>query len=250
MRRQILLVVCVLLATLWLAWPERSPAPVPLSMPIASADVRAATAPSAVSWRDVGSSLLPPLAPPLLTPPPLASPRTLVGRVVDQYGAAIANAFVGTTANNSDAVHSDAEGGFLLRGLPAGVVQIFAGAAGFADGHLTVSPHAGDATLTLHPASVLRVRLARAPEVELMASMCRPGNPGDDEPFCSARVIVPPGQIEFAFTRLAGGHHELRIEYGEQLLLKLPVDPIPGTDLLLEGVELPAADFATPVAPP
>lgn len=167
--------------------------------------------------------------------------RSLRGRVVSDEGLPVAGALVGSTAPAAETARTDAAGQFRMHGVPSGWIQVYAVAPGHADRHVLLEPGQSDVELVLpREASILASLRGPAPS-ELLASICRPLDPMQDTPFCLARVVVQAGQQTFSLARLPSGAHELWIEAGDQILLKVPVETRAGEQLELRGLEMNAA---------
>ncbi|MDX2023466.1 MAG: carboxypeptidase-like regulatory domain-containing protein [Deltaproteobacteria bacterium] len=188
-------------------------------------------------------------APVSTTTPPLPEPsrgaavtelRQVTGRVVNDQRTPVGGALVGSTAATVEAVRTDGAGRFWLHGLPPGWLQVYAVAPGHASRHILLEPQQDVVELILGREASLHASLFAPARSELLASICRPRDSLQEDPFCVARVVVPAGQRAFEIERLPEGEHELWVEEQGQLLLQLPLSTRAGERLELDGLRLHA----------
>lgn len=180
---------------------------------------------------------------PQLTPAGPVIPRVpRLGRVVDEGGAPVAQALIGSTSAEVVVARTNAAGEFRLDNVPHAGAQIYVVAPGHADRHLIMPPASEPLTIVLAKQAALRGRLLRPAPRDLLVSLCLPQDAPDDVPFCVARVLLPAGSQPFAFDRLAAGGHELLIELDDRSVMRLPVH-------LRAGVATDVGEIDPPLAP-
>lgn len=100
--------------------------------------------------------------------------RVLSGRVVDETGAAVPGARVGSSDEGGGITTADEQGRFELTGLGDATVNVFATAEGFAPRHLrALRPGSANVELRLQKPASVEARVVLASEAKsLMVSVC------------------------------------------------------------------------------
>ncbi|MCC6903058.1 MAG: carboxypeptidase regulatory-like domain-containing protein [Polyangiaceae bacterium] len=143
----------------------------------------------------------------------LSEGRTLSGRVVDDRGAAVPGAKVGSSDDTGGFTTADDAGRFELGGLGDEPINVFAMATGFAPRHVRgLRPGSANVELRLERPSSLEasVELASAAK-SLMVSVCARDAHFAKE-ICVDRRIVEPPEREIVLEGLPSGTFDLVLE--------------------------------------
>jgi len=139
--------------------------------------------------------------------------RALSGRVVDDSGAPVASAAVGSSDLGGALASSDADGRFELRGLGDAPINVFASAEGFAPRHLrALRPGSANVELRLErPASIEAIVSQDGEAKSLMVSACA-FDAHFSEELCVARKLVEPQTTEVVLDGLPSGTFDIVFE--------------------------------------
>lgn len=159
----------------------------------------------------------------------LAQGSTLSGRVVDERGAAVPGAKVGSNDESGGFSTADSEGRFELAGLGTSPVNVFATAEGFAPRHLrAVRPGSLNLELRLErPASVGASVVTEGTPASLLASVCEYDTHFARE-VCVARRHYAPVEPRIAIEGLPSGSFDLVLEAEGHLSARVRVTLSPG----------------------
>ncbi|MBK8996652.1 MAG: carboxypeptidase regulatory-like domain-containing protein [Myxococcales bacterium] len=143
----------------------------------------------------------------------LEAGRVLSGRVVDEAGAVVPGARVGSSDEGGAIVTADEQGRFELTGLGDAPVNVFATAEGFAPRHVrALRPGSANVELRLQKPASLEARVTLASEAKsLMVSVCEYDTHFSQE-LCVARRLYEPPEGEIVVEGLPSGTYELVLE--------------------------------------
>lgn len=139
--------------------------------------------------------------------------RVLSGRVVDETGAAVPGARVGSSDEGGGITTADEQGRFELTGLGDATVNVFATAEGFAPRHLrALRPGSANVELRLQKPASVEARVVLASEAKsLMVSVCEYDSHFSRE-LCVARRLYEPPEGEIVVEGLPSGTYDLVLE--------------------------------------
>lgn len=161
----------------------------------------------------------------------LEAGRVLSGRVVDDGGAVVADARVGSSDESGGFATTDEQGRFELTGLGDAPVNLFATAEGFAPRHLrALRPGSLNLEIRLQKPASLEAKLTLASEAKsLMVSVCEYDSHFSKE-ICLARRLFEPPEGEIVLEGLPSGSYELVLEasghHTERIRIQLSPDRV------------------------
>lgn len=143
----------------------------------------------------------------------LEAGRALSGRVVDEAGATLAGARVGSSDEAGAFATTDEEGRFELSGLGDAPVNVFATAEGYAPRHLrALRPGSANVEIRLQRPASIEASVTLASEAKsLMVSVCEYDAHFSKE-VCVARRLYEPPEREILLEGLPSGTWEVVLE--------------------------------------
>ncbi len=139
--------------------------------------------------------------------------RVVAGRVVDEHGAGVGEANVGSSDESGSVIVTDAEGRFELTGLGEGPINVFADKPGFAPRQLRgIATGVRNLVLELErPASVRGEIVLQGKARSLMVSACQ-RDPHFGKELCVVRRSYEPPESTFVLENLPSGGYDLVLE--------------------------------------